>query len=328
MSFIWPWVLVSLLAMPVCVFVYVRLQRKRSRDAAGLGTLGIVWEGVVVQAGWRRHVPPIIFLVGLALLATASARPLLALPLPRMEGTVLLTFDISASMAADDVKPTRMGAAKLVGKALVQQRPSSARIGVVAFGEGGLVVQPPTDDDEALVATIDRLVPQSGTSLGRGILTALNLVAPEADLSSGDTGPIDRGTPVDALAPAVIVLLTDGENMAPPDPLEAAQMAIDRGVRVHTVGLGTSEGTVVEVDGFNLFTRLNEPILQEIALLTEGVYFKLEGLDDAPPVYEELETEFVVESREVEVTSAFGGISALLLLAGGALSLLWFGRVP
>ena len=187
---------------------------------------------------------------------------------------------------------------------------------------------PPTDDDEALFATIDRLVPQSGTSLGGGILTALNMVVPESDLGSGDTAPMDGESPRNSLAPAVIVLLTDGENTDPPDPLEAAQAAIDRGVRVHTVGLGTSEGTVIEIDGFNLFTRLNEPVLQEVALLTEGEYFKIEELDDAPMVYEELETEFVVESKETEITSILAGLSTLLLLAGGALSLLWFGRVP
>ena len=272
--------------------------------------------------------PPAILLVAVALLATVSARPQLTIPLPRMEGTVLLTFDVSASMAADDVEPTRMDAAKTVGKTLVEQRPGSARIGVVAFGEGGLIVQQPTDDDEALFATIDRLVPQSGTSLGVGILTALNMVAPGADPGSGDTAQVDGEASGSYLAPAVIVLLTDGENTDPPDPLEAAQMAIDRGVRVHTVGLGTSEGTVVEIDGFNLFTSLNEPALQDVALLTEGEYFRIEGLDDAPPVYEELETEFVVESREIEVTSILAGVSILLLLAGGGLSLLWFGRAP
>ena len=105
-------------------------------------------------------------------------------------------------------------------------------------------------------------------------------------------------------------------------------MAIERGVRVHTVGVGTNEGTTIEVEGFNLFTQLNEPVLQEISLLTEGDYFRLEDEDDIPSVYEKLENEFVVESRKVEVTSALGGISALMLLAGGALSLFWFGRVP
>ena len=327
MSFTWPWVLVSLLALPVCVYAYVRLQRRRSEDAASLGTLGAVREGVAL-AGRRRHVPPVIFLVGVALLAVASARPQLTLPVPRMEGTVVMAFDVSSSMAADDVEPTRMDAAKLAAKELVDRRPSGARIGVVAFGESGLIVQPPTDDDEALDATIDRLAPQSGTSLGRGILTALNLISPISGPGPGGTATASGTVPEGAFAPAVIVLLTDGENTDPPDPLEAAQAAIDRGVRVHTLGVGTVEGATIEVDGFNLFTQLNEAVLEEVALLTEGVYFRLEDVDDAQLVYDELETEFVVESREVEVTSAFGGVSALLLLIGGALSLLWFGRMP
>ena len=326
MSFIWPWVLISLFALPVCVFFYVRLQEKRSRDADSLGTMGAMREGAPALAGRRRHVPPVIFLIAVAVLALASARPQLTLPVPRMEGTVVLALDVSSSMAADDVGPTRMEAAKLAAKTLVERRPGYARIGVVAFGEGGLVVQPPTDDGEALDATIDRLEPQSATSLGRGVMTALNLVAPES--GPGQPAPADGTSPRGAFAPAVIVLLTDGENTDPPDPIEVAQRAADRGVRVHTVGLGTDEGATIEIDGFSLFTQLNEPVLQQIALLTEGSYFRVEDVDGMSSVYEELETEFVVESREVEVTFAFGGVGALLLLAGGALSLFWFGRMP
>ena len=327
MTFIWPWILLSLLAVPVCVFLYLRLQRRRSRDAAGLGTLGVVRQDTAAMVRRRRHIPPLIFLIGVALLAFASARPQLTLPLPRMEGIVILAFDVSASMAADDVEPTRLDAAKQVAGSLVEHRPDSDRIGVVAFGEGGLVVQPPTDDEDALNATIDRLVPQSGTSLGRGIVTALNQLAEDPSFGSADdsAGTADSGT---GLAPAVIVLLTDGENTDPPDPLEAAQMAIDQGVRVHTVGVGTADGAVVEVDGFNLFTQLNGPVLEDIALLTEGTYFTVQQIDDVQSVYEELETEFVVEPREVEVTSVLAGVCALLFLVGGALSLLWFGRIP
>ena len=328
MSFVWPWVLVSLLALPLCAFAYARFQRRRSRNAVDLGTLGIVKEGATSVVVRRRHVPALIFLVGIALLALASARPQLTFPMPRMEGTILLTFDASASMAAEDVEPTRMDAAKEVARTLVDRRPEGAKIGAVAFGEGGLVVQPPTDDDEALYATIDRLVPQSGTSLGRGMLTALNLISPDPGPGAEGGAPADDAEIGRALAPAVIVLLTDGENTEPPEPLEIAQVAIERGVRVHTVGVGTSEGTVIEVDGFNLSTRLNEPILEEIALLTEGIYFKIENADDVPSVYTELEKEFIVESREVEITSTLGGVSAVLLIAGSALSLLWFGRIP
>lgn len=326
MSFVWPWALLSLLAIPVCVVGYLHLQQKRGRDAASLGTLGVVREGTSLTAGRRRHIPPIVLLFGIALLVLASARPMLTLPVPRMEGTVVLAFDVSASMAAEDIEPTRMDAAKEVARTLVDGRPAGAKIGAVAFGEGGLVVQPPTDDDEELYATINRLVPQTGTSLGRGILTALDLVSTDSGNGSENEAP-DQET-ARALAPAVIVLLTDGENTDQLDPIEVAQMAIERGVRVHTVGLGTSEGTVIEVDGFNLFTSLNEPVLEEIALLTEGIYFKIEDADNVPSVYRKLETEFIVEPQEVEITSTLGGVSALMLLAGSALSLLWFGRMP
>ena len=328
MSFIWPWVLLSLLALPVCVFVYLHLQRARNVSASRLGALGVARRGAVALPGWKRHVPPVILLIGVALLALASARPQVALPLPRMEGTVILAMDVSSSMAADDVEPTRMEAAKMVAKSLVAQRPGSVITGVVAFGEGGLIVQPPTSDDEALYATIDRLVPQSGTSLGQGLLTALNLALPEQAPGSEESAVADGTAPRGAFAPAIIIMVTDGENTDPPDPMEIAQTAIERGVRVHTVGIGTQQGAVIEVEGFNLFTQLNEPVLRGIALVTEGDYYRLEDMNDIPSVYEELETEFVVESREVEATSVVGGVSALLLLASCALSLFWFGRVP
>ena len=327
-SFIWPWVLVSLLALPVCVYVYLRLQRRRSGDAARLGTIGEATQGSAAPAGRLRHVPPLVILVAVSLLAVASARPQVTLPVPRMEGTVMLAMDVSSSMVAEDVEPTRMDAAKLVARTLVERRPGHSSIGVVAFGEGGLVVQPPTDDDEALLATIERLTPYSGTSLGRGMLTALNLVVPQSEPAPADQALLDEEAPRGAFAPAIIVLLTDGENTDPPEPLEVAQAAIERGVRIYTVGIGTEEGATIEVDGFNLFTQLNQPVLEEIALLTEGVYFRLDDLEDTPQVYEELETEFVVHSEEVEVTSFLGGVSALLLLAGGLLSLFWFGRMP
>ncbi len=326
MSFIWPLVLLCLLALPLCVLVYTRLQRRRSAAATGLGSLGAATAGTAALAGRRRHIPSAILLAGVALLVVATARPQLELPLPRLEGTVVLAMDVSASMAANDVQPTRMEAAKLAAKSLAERRPGSAKMGVVAFGEGGMIVQPPTDDDGTLNATIDRLVPQSGTSLGRGLLTALNLVAPEQ--GQGQTAEADEPASRGAFAPAIIVMLTDGENTEDPDPVEVAQLAIEQGVRVYTVGVGTEQGTAIEVDGFSLFTQLNEPVLRQISLLAEGGYFRLEDADGISAVYEDLETEFVVESQKVEVTSVAGGIAALLLLASGVLSLVWFGRFP
>ncbi len=333
MTFIWPWILISLLAVPLCIFIYMRMQRRRARNAADLGTLGSIQGSQSPQAGTHRHIAPILFLIALSLLIVASARPQLNLPLPKLEGTVMLTFDVSASMAAEDAEPTRMEAAKAAAKAFVERRPDSTKIGVVAFGEGGLVVQPPTDDIDALSATIDRLVPQSGTSLGRGIMTALNIIAPPIDPEPqdgmGPSLPQSFEPPArTAFAPAVIVLLTDGENTDQSDPMEAAQTAIDRGVRVYTVGVGSVEGFTLEIDGFYTFTQLNEPVLREIASLTEGSYFNIAAASDIPSIYEKLENEFVVEPREVEITGVLGGLSALVLLAGATMSLFWFGRVP
>ncbi len=322
----------SLASLPVWVYLYTRLQRRRSGSAARLGALGplayAAGDAAMPSPGWRRHVPPVIILVGVIVLALASARPQLAVPVPRMEGTVVLTLDVSSSMLADDVQPTRMEAARTAARTLVEGRPAGTSVGIVSFGEGGLVVRPPTDDEDELTTTIDLLVPQSATSLGTGILTALELISREIGPGPTDASLAAGGGHEAALAPAVIVLLTDGENTDPPDPLEAAQAAAERGVRVHAVGIGTPEGATIDIDGFSLFTQMDEPLLQNIALLTEGDYFKVEEEEDFSSVYDRMETEFVVESREVEVTSAFGGVGALALLLGGLLSLLWFGRVP
>lgn len=334
LSFIWPWLLTLLLLLPIWVFLYRRLRRRRQRDSAHLGALGMVRDrGGPGLPGRRRHIPPIVLLFGLTLLLVATARPQMVLPLPEMEGTVILAFDVSASMGADDLEPTRMAAAKTAAHAFVERQPSDVTIGVVAFSDGGLVVQTPTDDKTAIDAAIDRLVPQSGTSVGHGILAALsavseapNAVPRDANGAEADAkrAPVARG----AFAPATIVLLTDGENNSEPDPLEAAQAAIEQGVRIYTVGIGSPGGATVEIDGFNVFTQLNEATLQEISLLTEGEYYTAGSTEELRAIYEDLDPQWVVKGQDVEVTSILGGVGALALLIAGGLSLVWFGRIP
>ena len=261
----------------------------------------------------------------------ATARPQMVLLLPRMEGIVMLAFDVSASMAADDLGPTRIVAAKTAAHAFVAQQPNNIQIGVVAFSDGGLVVQTPTDDRSAIDAAIDRLVPQSGTSLGHGILAALDAVSAErdAELQGSDNElPDDAPAPRGAYEAAIIVMQTDGENTSGPDPLEAAQAAIEQGVRIYTIGVGGPTGATLEIDGFNVFTQLNERTLREIAMLTEGEYFTAGNAEELSAIYENLDPKFVVKPQKVEVTSILGGVSALVLLVGGGLSLFWFGRIP
>jgi Ca-activated chloride channel family protein len=337
MSFIWPFMLLSLLLVPLFCLLYLRLQRRRQQIAARYGTLGIVQEAGSRPLGLRRHIPPALFLTGLAILLFSLARPQTVVSLPRLEGTVILAFDVSGSMAADDLEPTRMEAAKVAARDFVLRQPSTIQIGVVAFSEGGFTVQLPTNEQETVLAAIERLAPERGTSLARGILASLHTIFVEAEIdpdaarySNLTPTPTPTPTPVPdgTYAPAVIVLLTDGENTAPPDPFEAALVSADRGVRIHTVGIGSAEGTILQVEGFNVHTRLDEATLQQIAELTDGTYYNAANEEELRSIYENLDPELVIEPEEMEVTSLFAGASILVLLIGGATSLLWFSRFP
>jgi Ca-activated chloride channel family protein len=333
MSFIWPWMLFSLLLVPVFVVFYMRLQGRRRLYASNLGSLGIVQDSGAKPLGRRRHIPFTLFLLGFTLLLFALSRPQMVLALPQVEGIVMLAFDVSASMAADDLEPTRMEAAKAAAQGFVEGQPNNIKIGVVAFSDGGLVVQTPTEDRVAILETVDRLVPQSGTSLGQGILVALNTLSSASDpaQSGNDDGlaaPTATPVPGGTFAPASIVLLTDGVNTEPPDPLEAAQTSIEQGVRIYTIGIGSTTGTAVEIDGFNIFTQLNEDILKQIAQMTEGEYYKAEDEEDLAAIYENLDPQFTVKPEKIEITSVLAGVSMLVLLLGAMTSLLWFGRIP
>jgi Ca-activated chloride channel family protein len=288
------------------------------------------------RVGSRRHIPPLFFLIGLTLLLLALARPQTVVNLPRVEGNIILAFDVSGSMAADDLKPTRMEAAKTAALEFIKHQPPSVLIGVIAFSDSGFMVQAPTTDQEAIVATINRLTPERGTSLGNGILASLNtLAAAEAEeaprlYTNLTPAPTASPTPVPegVYTPAVIILLTDGENNETPDPLEAAQVAVDRGVRIYTIGIGSAAGTTLTVEGFTVHTQLDEALLQQISQLTDGVYYNAENEEELREIYENIEPQLVIKAEEMEVTSLFAGASILVLLIGGAFSLLWFSRLP
>jgi len=340
MSFIWPAMLVLLLSVPLFGVLYVWLGRRRRRFAERYGSLGIVQEAAGRRLGRRRHIPPALFLAGLTFLMIGLARPQAEVSLPKIEGIVMLAFDVSGSMAADDFKPTRLEAAKAVAMDFVGRQPSSVQVGVVAFSDSGFAVQRPTNDQATILAAINRLAPQRGTSLGQGILASLNAIAKDTGQASllenssanGDAtatpAPTSTPMPEGIYTPAVIVLITDGENNISPDPLEAAQTAADRGVRIHTIGVGSPAGTTLHVNGFTVHTQLDEALLQEIAKLTDGVYYNAENEEDLRTIYESLDPQWVIKPEKMEVTSIFAGASILMLLVGGAFSLVWFSRVP
>jgi Ca-activated chloride channel family protein len=274
-------------------------------------------------------------LLSLILLLLALARPEAVVSLPRIEGTVILAFDVSGSMAAEDLEPTRMEAAKAAAREFVERQPPTVLVGIVAFSDSGFTVQAPTNDQEAIFMTVNRLAPELGTSLASGIFASLNALVAESEPSSRlysdltpEPTPEPTAVPEGVYDSAVIVLLTDGENNERPDPLEAAQLAADRGVRIYTVGLGSAAGIDLALDGFTVHTQLNEALLQRIAQITGGAYYNAENEEDLQAIYENLQPEFVIKPDKMEVTSIFAGFSMLLLLLGGLLSLLWFGRLP
>ena len=329
MSFIWPAMLVLLVLIPLAAALYIRLQRRRRQRIASYGSLGLVTAGR--QLGARRHIPAALFLLGLAILLIALARPQAAVSLPRVEGTVILTFDVSGSMAADDIPPSRMEAAKAVARDFVQRQPSSVQIGVVAFSDGGFAVQAPTNDQAAVLATINRITPQRGTSLGQGILASLQTIAAGSEQTPrlySTLAPTPTALPAGADRSTAIVLLTDGENNGPPNPLQAAQAAADRGVRVYTIGIGSPAGATLHVNGFTVHTQLDEPTLQQIAEITAGAYYNAQDQQDLAAIYENIALQLVIKPEQTEITALFAGGGVLALLIGGACSLIWFSRLP
>jgi Ca-activated chloride channel family protein len=333
LSFIWPPVLALLVLVPIGVALYVRLGRRRARRAAAYGRLGqAAWAGHR-PIGRRRYVAPLFVLFGLAISIVALARPQAAVSVPRLEGTVVLAFDVSGSMAATDFQPTRMEAAKDAARALIEEQPASVQVGVVAFSDSGNSVQSPTNDQLAITAAINRLGPQRGTSLANGIEAALDAIARAENPTKGfydSRSPAPTPQPVQpgSHSSAVIILLTDGENNEEPDPLAAARIAADSGVRIHTVGIGSPGGTTLDIDGFKVHTELDEALLREIADTTTGTYYDAENQASLGAIYSQLGSNLVVRTQDIEVTSLFAGIGLAAILIGSVISVVWLGRVP
>ena len=335
MSFIWSDLLVFLALIPLLFVIYFRVAKRRREAARRFGSLGLLQDAKGSKPRMTRHLPAILLLVGIAVLIVSAARPQANVTLPHLEGTVILAFDVSGSMSAKDMQPTRMEAAKAAASQFVNNQPSGVSIGVVAFSDGGLTVQAPTNNHEETLATIERLVPRRGTSLANGILVALNTIA----LDAGDP-PILKTTGSSTAAPepipapqgwypsAVVVLLSDGENNQDPDPMQAADLAADLGVRVYTVGIGSTAGSDITIEGFTVHSQLDEPLMRSIADDTGGKYYSAANEKELVKIYSDLKPKLTVKTQEMEITSLFAGVGMLAFLVGGLLSLLWFGRVP
>jgi Ca-activated chloride channel family protein len=339
MSFIWPPMLLTLALVPLGLALYRYLDVRRRRRLATYGGSGLAGGATRRPGGVRGRIPAVLLLLGLVVMSMAMARPQAVVSLPRQEGTVILAFDVSASMAATDMQPTRIAAAKAAAKDFVARQPRSITIGVVAFSDSGVSVQQPTNDQAAVTAAIDRLTPARGTSVAGGILASLKVIAlaeagPYANDYYTNRSPAPTATPTPTPvpagthAPAAIVLLSDGENNENPDPMVAAQAAADQGVRIYTVGLGSAAGTTVTVNGFQLHTQLDEATLQSISTATGGTYYNATDAQQLHSIYDNLDTGLILQPQLTEITSLFAGTGLVLLIAGALTSLLWLGRLP
>ena len=348
MSFVWPQYLWLLLIVPVLVAAYVAVLR-RKKAAVRYASIGLVKAAIGPAQRFRRHVPPLLFLLALIGVLIAIARPSAMVTLPSDARTVIMAMDVSLSMRATDVDPSRIVAAQTAAKQFVQDLPADIRAGIVTFAGTALLVQPPTKNREDLIAAIDRFQLQRHTAIGSGIILSLATLFPEEgidleqvvfgnnwgsrDAARKTDKPVKqqkkevKSVPAGSYTSAAIILLTDGRRTTGPDPLDAARMAANHGVRVFTVGFGSNAGGSVDIDGMSIYMRFDEETLKSIAGITQAEYFHASSATALAKIYEGLNTKFALERKETEITALFAAAAALLAVASATLSLLWFNRI-
>lgn len=357
MQFLQPHMLWSLLLLPLTVAGYLWLLKRRRKEVVRFPTVSWILKNIKTPSPWRRHVPPALMAVALGLLLFAGARPMARVTLPADYMTLIMALDVSRSMLAEDVEPSRIKAAQKAAREFLQDLPANVRVGIVSFAGNAQVVQHVTNDREALVAAIDQFQLQRGTATGSGLLLALSTLRPEANIDLEallyDANPYGYGNPSDGSSaggarsldtkPAVkerppeqpgsyqggaIVLLSDGRRTTGPDPLIAAKKAADLGVRVYTVGFGTPDGFIPGYEGYSFFTKVDEEALKGVAKITEADYFKAGSADDLKNVYKHLSAQFTLEKRDTEITALLAGAALLFIFLALLLSALWFRLGP
>jgi len=348
-----PILLLGLLVVPVALVVYRLIQRRRSRYAVRFTNVDLLGNLVPRTPAWRRHVPPALYLVAMAALVVALARPSMTVAIPRDEATIILTMDVSGSMTAEDVAPSRLAAAEKAASDFVDQLPASFKVGLVAFSTEPAILVPPTTDRAALHAALTGLRARGGTALGDAITTSLQAAGldptattsggaapnpsdPASTAPGGSAAPSPSGsaTPGSGAKPIVAdVLLSDGANSTgEKEPIPAAEQAAALGVPVYTIALGTADGVVTVPDDQGQLHTLNVPpdtdTLAAIAETTGGRYFEAPTAKDLAQIYENLGTKIGYTTEQREVTQWFAAAGLVLVIAGAGLAAHWFNRFP
>jgi Ca-activated chloride channel homolog len=349
MTFLWAGLLVGLIAVPILVALYLWSLRRRRPHGARYSSLSLIREAAPGPARFRRHVPFAVFAAGLAALVVALGRPALVLSVPTDEATIILTIDVSGSMCSTDILPTRLEAAEDAAVAFVKSQDASRQIGIVAFSGFAAVVQPPTTDQQTLIDAIHSLTTGRRTAIGSGILAAIDAIAEVDPTIARSVVPGRPGTeppPVvaGAYAPDIVVLLTDGASNAGPEPIDAAQQAADRGLRVYTIGFGSAEDGQLEpicrqqfmgnepggafgagggFGGGGFRRGIDEDTLRAVADRTGGTYYPAESADELQNVLEGLPTTLITKHEVVEVSAGFVGLGGILAALAMLLGRAW-----
>jgi Ca-activated chloride channel family protein len=356
MTFLEPLLLLGLLLVPVLLGLYLWAQRRRERYAVRFTNLDLLANLAPRRPAWRRHVPPVLYLAAIAALVVGLARPTMVVPVPREDATVILAIDVSGSMQATDVAPSRLDAARSAARDFVEQLPEGIRVGVVAFASRAVTLVSPTADREPVEAALDGLEALDGTAMGDGLMQLLDLaeaiqvadeeaatpdaggpdasavpdVSPAPDASSPPDG---AGDPADEAPLVAGILLSDGANsVGVAEPLDAAQRAAELNVPIYTIALGTADGQVTVRDEAGLPVTLDVPpdteTLAQIAEVTGASAFDAPSAADLAAVYDSLSSRIGTIDEEREVTAWFAAAALALIVVAAGASVLWFGRLP
>ena len=351
MSFLWSGSFILLLLIPLSIALYILLLRRRNRFAVRFSSLSLVREAAAHQSRWRRHVPFAFFLLALASLVFALARPVATVSIPANKATVILAMDVSISMCSNDIPPNRLEAAKDAAQNFVHNRMAGRQIGIVAFAGFAELIQPPTNDVRALENAIEILSPARRTAIGSAILRSIDAIA-EIDSSVAPSDivgqqPAQPPVPEGQFVPHIIVLLTDGASNAGPFPMTAAEQAAARGIRVYTIGYGTTNGNSIMDCGSDLFQGadpfgggfgfgpnfggggggfrrdIDEDTLRQVADLTGGEYYAATSAGELDEVLQNLPTYLIITEETIEISAFFTAFAAFLAILAMIFSMLW-----
>jgi len=324
MTFQWPIMLVGLAAVPLLAALYVWALRRPARRSVSYTQVEMLAQALVVSGRWTRHFPGVLVALSLAAVILSLGRPVAPMPVPAVQNTVMLSIDVSRSMLADDLPPNRIEAAKAAAKEFVRILPRGLKVGLVTFSSYATLIVPPTTERTRILEAIDLLSTEFATAIGDGLLEAV-WALPGRQRPSSPLAPAP--VPQPPVPSGSIVLLSDGQSNRGALPQDAARIAREQEVKVYTVGIGTPEGTFLNLGGRSIWVRLDEDTLREVAEITGGTYYHATSTSELRRVYRRLSRDIGWESRPTEVSGLLAGAAALLLAGAVGVSLLRVHRI-